>query len=217
LLAFGDSITETANVLDDGTYTEGVRSNWPKFIGAMIASNSIKSYAKSGASFREYVGQQDWQKISHQVERAGAHGIAADIIVIAAGTNDGTANLGDYATAMGKATLNDLDRTKTIESMRWAFWTIRTLYPNADCFAVLPIQRADVESSDRQTLLDAISRMAKRYNFVVIDAHNESGIVKDFEVWNAAGRDLYDGLHPAVSGQIKMAKLISSKIKAQLS
>jgi lysophospholipase L1-like esterase len=98
--------------------------------------------------------------------------------------------------------------------MRWAFWTIRTSYPNAFCFAVTPIQRADIETAAFQPLLDALTQIAKRYGFLVIDAHSESGIVKDFEAVGSTGRDLYDGLHPNARGQIKMARLLSAKIKS---
>jgi len=56
--------------------------------------------------------------------------------------------------------------------------------------------------------------MSGRYGFTVIDCHNETGIVKDSEVWGSNGRDLSDGLHPKTSGQIKQAKLISAKIKS---
>jgi lysophospholipase L1-like esterase len=215
-LMFGDSITETATVDNSGSYTEGTRSNWPKFAMTTLGASIWANYAKSGATFREYVGQSDFQKISHQITRAGIDARLADVIIVAAGTNDGTANLGNYTTAMGRATLGDLDRSLTIEAMRWAFWTIRTTWPAARCYAMLPIQRADLETSDRQTLLDAISQMARRYNFVLIDAHNESNIVKDFEVVSAAGRDLYDGLHPSVSGQQKMAALVVSKLSSTL-
>lgn len=211
-LMFGDSITQTGNV-DVGDFGLGFRSNWPQFAYSQLQMAEIKNYAKSGASFREYLGQLVWQKISHQINSAATNGEEPDVIVISAGTNDNINNLGDYDTAMGKNDLASLDMALTIEAMRWAFWTIRQSWPAATCFAATPIQRADVESSVRQPLLNAITQMAKRYGFIVIDAHNESGIVKDFEVWNEAGRDLVDGLHPNPSGQKKMANLYSRVIK----
>jgi lysophospholipase L1-like esterase len=216
-LLFGDSITETATVLDDGTYTEGYRSNWPRFFGSMVRASGFVNYAKSGAAYRDRTGlTSEWQKISHQITKANEHGKTADVVIVAAGTNDGTDLLGDFATATGKATLGDLDRTKLYEALRWAFWQIRTFWPNATCFVVTPIQRPDVTPESRETMYAAIVSMAQRYNVIVIDGRNESGIVRDFEVAGSAGRDLSDGLHPATSGQEKMARLIAAKVRGAL-
>lgn len=214
-LLFGDSITQTGNV-DAGDFGLGFRANWPQYAYPRLQMADLKNYARSGASFREYGGQLTWQQISHQISTAVTNAETPDVIVVSAGTNDGTANLGSYETAMSKPTLADLDRALTVEAMRWAFWTIRQSWPEAMCFAALPLQRADAETADRQTLLDAIDQMAGRYDFIVIDAHHESGIVKDFEVWSAAGRDLSDGLHPNPSGQQKQANLYCRAIRNAL-
>lgn len=215
LLIFGDSITETATVSDDGKdYKEGTRSNWPAFTKYDLQVSQMWNYAKSGATYkdREINGTTvvPRQLISTQINTAIANNRPGDIIVVSMGTNDGASNLGSYETAMSKSTLDDLDRTKLYEAIRWAFWKIRTHYPNAFCYASTPIQR--VSNEQPQELLDAITKMAKRYNFIIIDAHNESGIVRDFEVPNGQGRYLYDGLHPNTKGQELMAKLYSRVI-----
>jgi len=215
LLGFGDSITETATISDDGSqYTEGVRSNWPAFTKYDLQVSQMWNYAKSGATYkdREINGTTvvPRQLISTQINTAIANNRPGDIIVVSMGTNDGASNLGSYETAMSKATLEDLDRTKLYEAIRWAFWKLRTNYPNAFCYAATPIQR--VSNEQPQELIDAITKMAKRYNFIIIDAHNESGIVRDFEVPNGQGRYLYDGLHPNVNGQELMSKLYSRVI-----
>ncbi len=208
----GDSITETGKA-DEGNFGLGVRSNWPDYAYPMLKMASLRNYARSGASFREYAGQLQWQKMSTQVAAALAYNVKPSIVVVACGTNDGTANLGDYATAMSKANLSDLDMSKTAEAMRWCFWKLAEGFPNAKIFAVLPLQRADFESEDRQPLLDLIRKMAERYGIVVIDAHHQSGIVKDFEKVNQPGRDLLDGLHPGPTGQLKLALLIVAIVK----
>jgi lysophospholipase L1-like esterase len=216
-LLFGDSITETATVLDDGTYTEGLRANWPDSFRSFVSAAAVVNYAKSGAAYRDRTGlASEWQKVSYQITKAIEHGKIADVVIVAAGTNDGATLLGDYTTAMGKATLADLDRTLLYEALRWAFWQIRTSWPLATCFAVLPIQRADATPESHVTMYDAIRSTAQRYNFVVIDALNESGIVRDFEVNGGAGRDLSDGLHPNTSGQAKMGKLIAARVRSAL-
>jgi lysophospholipase L1-like esterase len=210
-LIFGDSITETAVVSDDGaTYTENTAwSSWVTYAKNTLQLGTVWNYAKSGASYknrnllpRQYVGLQ--------ISSAMANNRPADIIVVAAGTNDGVTSLGSYDTAMAKTTLESLDVTNLYEAIRWAFWTIRKNYPNAVCFAATPLQRATNEPlSDLNT---AIIKMANRYNFIVIDAANESGIVRDFEVDGATGRYLADGLHPNTEGKKLMANLFSRVI-----
>ena len=89
-------------------------------------------------------------------------------------------------------------------------WSLRNKYTSATFFVGMPIQRTDREQPNE--LLEAIRKMAQRYNFIIIDATNESGIVREFEVQNANGRYLYDGLHPNAEGSKKLAKLYSNVI-----
>ena len=210
-LMFGDSITQTGDV-DKGDITGTTfRSNWPKFAKDMLKMSEYKNYAKSGASFREYTGQLTWQKISHQVQTAIDNSEKPDVIVLACGTNDATTILGTYEVAMGK-TIATLDMSNTAEAMRWALYKIKENFPNAVCFYCTQLQRADVETTDRETANNLMVKLAKRYGFNIIDCMNESGIVKDFEVWQASGRYLSDGLHPNVSGQQVQSNLIVSQI-----
>lgn len=215
-LLFGDSITETGNA-DVGDFGTSVRSNWPLFAKDMLAMATLKNYARSGASFREYSGQLTWQKITTQVNTAVTNGETPDFVVLACGTNDGVSNLGSYTTAMTKTSLATLDLSLTIEAIRWAMWSIRTNWPLAVCFAGLPTQRADFETATQQALYDAVTAMARRYNFVLVDATAQSGIVKDFEVNGSSGRHLYDGLHPNVVGQQLLANLYVASINRALS
>lgn len=211
ILIFGDSITETDYMNDDcSNYIENGWQNWPTFAKEILQVGKMWNIAKSGAAYRDRDGVEARQKISHQISSAIASGKTADIIVISAGTNDGGSSIGDYETAMGKTSLEDLDRTNLYEAIRWAMWTLKTNYPDAVCFAATPIHRADHEPIP--ALTEAITKMANRYNFVVIPAESESGIVRDNEVWQAAGHDLMDGLHPNENGQKKMARLYCNYI-----
>lgn len=206
MLVFGDSITETATVSDDGaTYTEGTNTNWVTYSKKALKIGELWNYAKAGAAYRDRDDVLLRQKISHQITTAIANKRPADIIVISAGTNDWQKNLGDFDTAMSKKTLNDLDRTYFYEAIRWAFWTLKTNYPDAICFVATPIQRAEADPFTQT--IEAIIKMAERYNFIVIPAHAESGIIKEFEVINGQGRYLYDGLHPDTNGKKLMSKL----------
>ena len=212
LLIFGDSITETAIISDDGaTYTEGIQPNWPLYSKIALKIGEMWNYAKSGARYCDWSSTQiqHRQMVSEQINDAIANNRPGDIIVMSLGTND-TIWENNYNVAMGKGTLEELDRTDFSQAVRWAMWTLRTNYPNAICFVATPIQRASKEPSNMMN--EAITQMANRYNFVVIPAHTESGIVRDFETVGANGRDLKDGLHPNANGQKKMSSLYNSYI-----
>lgn len=217
LLGFGDSITETATLSDDGaTYTEGTRENWPLYTQATLNFKEMWNYAKSGASYKDRVigtGTDTItnirQRITHQVQTAINNNRPGDVIIFAAGANDGNTNMGSYSTAMSKATLADLDKTLLYEAMRWCFWTIQTHYPDALKFVSLPIQRGSYEPIE--SLNKAIREMGERYGFIVINMTAESQIIRDFEI-NGNTRDLPDQLHPSKSGHIKMAKVMNRHI-----
>lgn len=215
MLVFGDSVSETATMNDDGTnYVEGGTgnnlSNWPTYAKEILETASMVNYAKSGARYKDTSTSDLRVKLSHQINTAITMGTTADIIVVSAGTNDGVESLGDFSTAMAKTTLESLDRLNLYEAVRWTFWTLRLNYPGAQFFAALPIQRADQETP--KELIDCIVKMANRYNFYVIDANSESGIVRDFENISAEGRDLADGLHPNAKGKLKMGFLYARAI-----
>ncbi|OTK75489.1 SGNH/GDSL hydrolase family protein [Acinetobacter baumannii] len=216
-LFFGDSITQTSRV-DEGIFDETTTPfpNWPTYAKDQLKMSGFRNYAKSGASFRESGQTNPWQMMSHQVNTAIANAETPDIIVVAMGTNDGvTANLGDYETAMSKPTLGDLDRSKTLEAARWAFWTIKKNFPNAVCFYANPLQRASADSTELAPLIDGLSKMARRYGFTLIDQHNECGIIRDLET---GSQHLYlaDGLHPNTAGRILQACYIVSVIIARM-
>lgn len=211
LLFFGDSNTETAKVSDDGaTYEEGWRNNWPAYVKRSLNAAEMWNYAKSGASYRDR-NLEPRQYLGYQIQSAINNNRPGDIIAVACGTNDGGSS-GDYATAMSKTTRESLDTKNNLyEAIRWAFWTIRLNYPDAVCFAITPIQRASREPIP--ALSNAIKEMAKRYNFIVIDAEYESGIVRDFEKPDANGRFLSDGLHMNTAGVQRLGEYISRSIK----
>ena len=216
LLIFGDSITETAKVSDDGTeYTEGFRTNWPEYAKGIIGVEKMWNFAKSGGHLKDDPGLEHRQWISNQIRAAINNVASADIVVLSAGTNDSNGKVGTYDEAMAAKTLEELDRTKLYSAIRWAMWTIRATYPEAVCFVATPIQRADRETD--AAVVNAIVEMAKRYNFVIIDANTECGIIRENEVWQAEGLYLYDGLHPNKKGAQRMAAYYSAEILHHIS
>lgn len=213
-LAFGDSITETSRVSDDGAYEPGIRSNWPVFFAPLVGVEAVTDYARSGAAFRDRGLADPWQRVTHQIERASAHGIHASVIIVSAGTNDADSppeTLGTFDAAMGKPP-GDLDLGLLYDALRWSFAEIREAWPNARCFAALPIQRADASPEAHATTHGAIRQMAEAHGCRVINATYESGIDRAYEVWGGEGRYLYDGLHPNVDGQKLMAALYARDV-----
>jgi lysophospholipase L1-like esterase len=203
-LIFGDSITDlnfNAN-------------NWPAIAATKLEWGYVKNVALSGATIKDTVGYTGNQILSGQITSAIASDPSnIDVIVIAIGTNDGTTNLGDYTTAMSKATLNDLNRvSSTYEALRWALWTIKNQWPTAVCFIATPLQRADVTNAAIAPLDTCIKDMAAEYGCIVMDARKESGITRQNETYGSAGVYLSDGRHPNSVGQLMQAKYFSSKI-----
>lgn len=213
-MLFGDSITQTGDP-DNGDFGIGFRANWWVTSNSELRAKSFMNFARSGASYREYPSQLVWQKISHQISYSLTTGYVPDVIIMSCATNDGLTNLGTYEDAIAK-NFADLDMTYTADAMRWAYHTLSQNYPKAKLFTCLPIQLAAVEPHTRQPLNDLLIKMANRYGFQVINVGGECGIVRDFETAGAAGRDLYDGVHPNSSGILKIASVITPAIRTRL-
>lgn len=212
----GDSKTTQRSIIA-GDYSEAETTiNWSTYFRELIRADGWHNLAVSGASYRHRVGLTAFQTISEQVTRLINTVDHIDRMVFAAGDNDGIDDLGDFATAMAKVDLEDLDQTKLYEALRWNFWSIRIAYPEVIGFAELPLQRADIEPSTRAALHEAITRMAQRYCFHVVDATYKSGIVRDFETWGAPGRYLFDGHHTNDAGKRLHADLWDSEVRAAL-
>ena len=148
-----------------------------------------------------------------------------DIVIFALGTNDGTPN-DTYDSAMEKtvlksdgysidvdATLANLDETKFCESARKAYLRIKSAFPMAQIYVVLPIQRS-YDEGVFGNLHTYLKQMAERYGAITIDGAGNSGITRDFNVRENLGLYLKDGLHPNEKGQNLLARLIISSLKA---
>ncbi|MBC70416.1 GDSL-type esterase/lipase family protein [Acinetobacter sp.] len=220
----GDSRVQTSNV-DVGDYSSASYvSNYPKFIKDTLKLSGFMNLAKSGASFAETTSAQlPFQKMRHQVQTAIDIGGNPTFFMLDAGTNDMNwyrsnqalqvpiDTLGSYETAMSKD-IADLDFSKTAEAMRWCLFKIREAFPNAVCFYATQTQRADTDPVYQEISNNVMVKLAKRYGFTVIDGLYGFEIIKDFEVWEASGRYLSDGLHPNLTGQQVMCNFYSSQI-----
>lgn len=194
-IIFGDSIS--------------LSNMWVAYISSMQLA-SATTYAVGGARYHNSSTSDLW--MSTQLDLAITNGETPDIIIFAGGTNDLGQTVGDYATAMGKATLGDLDLTKFYEALRWHYWKAGTQWTAATLYSLLPLQRADVQVLDYTAERTAMISMANRYDVLVIDQTVESGIVSDYENIGSNGRYLADGVHPNTAGKQLQGKYVSHKV-----
>lgn len=224
----GDSRVQTSNV-DIGDFTSASYvSNYPKFMKDTLKLSGFMNVAKSGASFAETTSAQlPFQKMTHQIQTAIDSGGNPTFFMLDAGTNDMNwyrsnqaqevpiDTLGSYETAMSKP-IADLDFKKTAEAMRWCLHKIREAFPNTVCFYATQTQRADTDPIYQEISNNVMVKLARRYGFTIIDGLYGFEIIKDFEIWNAEGRFLKDGLHMNLAGQQVMNNFYSSQIIQRL-
>lgn len=215
----GDSITTQASVInDDGSYTVN-RTNWTTHAEKFFEPKEWHNMAMSGGHYCNFASATPFQKMEKQVAVLTANFKDLDYIVISLGTNDMSSKhtLGSYETAMGKS-IDELDLTVFYDALRYCYFKLREAYSDAVIFVATPLQIADFDSvyAIRKPYYEAIEAMAKRYNCILIDACNESGIISDFEVKNGSGKYLSDGLHPNATGKAFHGDFMIKKIASHL-
>ena len=214
-----------------------VFNTWPNLLPNVLGCKDIRNYAYSGASYKdqERANGLEFQNLSYQIQVAlndvsnpnnvfPSVNYSPDIVIFALGTNDGSPN-DTPESALSKivlsedgysidvdSTLASLDKGKFCESAMWAFLTVKKAFPMALGFCVLPIQRANSETNT-QELHDYLSKMARRYGFIIIDGAYDTGIVRDLEVYHGLGTMLKDGLHPNEKGQNLLCRAILTAIR----
>ncbi len=210
---FGDSITATAGA--DGSPISG--GNWPSYAFPIMKA-SYTNFALSGAHIEDFTMSFPRQKFSQQIADAIATGIQPDAIVVSIGINSLNVADNDYDLTMAKA-INDLDITKVMDAMRINLRKIYESFPNAVLYYGTPMQAiksgAANEELTQRKIINQFKLMAQTFNFKIIDAFEEVGVVRDFEVNNGPGRYLTDGLHPNAAGKEKQGKYYANQIIAQ--
>ena len=213
-------------------------SMWAKILKESQAHGEIRNYAYSGASYITLTREEgnERQNLHYQIDVAmndldnpndvfEVDDYVPQIVIFALGTNDHTPN-DTYESAMSKtvyesdgktinvdATISALDETKFCESARKAYMRIKRAFPMAQLYCVLPIQKSD-NDTNLGTLHEYLKQMAQRYGCIIIDGAFDTGITRDFNVWDSLGTYLKDGLHPNEKGQNLLARAI---IKSLLS
>lgn len=210
---FGDSITATAGA--DGSPISG--GNWPSYAFPIMKA-SYTNFALSGAHIEDFTTSFPRQKFSQQIADAIATGIQPDAIVVSIGINSLNVADNDYDLTMAKA-INDLDITKVMDAMRINLRKIYESFPNAVLYYGTPMQAiksgAANEELTQRKIINQFKLMAQTFNFKIIDAFEEVGIIRDFEVKDAPGRYLTDGLHPNAAGKEKQGKYYANQIITQ--
>lgn len=141
-----------------------------------------------------------------------------DVFIFAYGTNPDV-SIGNLETALNGKTI-DQDNTFTMaNAMRWCVQEIRFQYPNCKVFISLPIQAASTSKNTllKDTKIPLMKGIAEALSVPIIDCFGECGITEKFEVENAPGRYLSDGLHPNVNGGRLQGEYIYRKVIQHLS
>lgn len=209
----GDSITATAGA--DGSPVSG--GSWVTVAFPLLKAK-YHNYALSGAHIEDFAATYPMQKMSAQIDAMIASGIDFKFIVVSIGINSLNVADNDYETTMAKP-FNTLDITKVMDAMRINFHRIVEAFPNAVLFYGTPMQAiksgAANEQLTQRKVINQFKLMAQTFNFKIIDAFEEVGIIRDFEVKDAPGRYLTDGLHPNAAGKEKQGKYYANQIITQ--
>ena len=204
VLFMGDSITALGG--------------WVTQFNKVMKTASFVNVAVSGAKWIEdSVIEYDGNPVSsgntpqnvmgNQVQKVLNHDYAApDIIMIASGTNDyvETSTIENQFTSAGAyIPLTSVNKATLAGSIRYCVETLLIKYPLAQVFLCTPIQAVEVIRPYVTTKQkgDIISAVADRVSIPAINSR-ECGIYGKFEVQNANGKYLYDGLHPNAAGGI---------------
>jgi GDSL-like Lipase/Acylhydrolase family len=245
LAAIGDSITRDSlvNPLNSPgvSLNPNPYDNWPRVAVPKLNASRYDTYARGGATFGTYGAQAGSLTLEGQITALianfTANAVTPNVIVIALGTNDyhasatgvsGYGGIGDFATAMGKVVAFDvsgnytptgptaLNKAVSLEALRLGLLRLRWKFPSVNIFVCSPLQRTLYTPVQMIPFIDGIAAIAGACGCYTIDCFRKSGIVREFEVEGALGRDLNDGLHPILPGWEKQGKMIAAEVIAAL-
>ena len=244
ILILGDSITTSTDVTVDASDLETTAYSWPDnpsrkrypwLFNKYYYPKEIRCYALSGATYSKRIDQENPRasminqaliSINDKTNPNNVFNQATfnpDIIILAAGTNQGT--IGSYTTAMSKtvyesdnhtidvdATLAALDQTIEIEAARYTLMKLKNEWPMAQMYVVLPIQRMSRDQITNAMNIE-LEKLAIRYGAIVINGC-DNGITQEGNVYDGEGTTLIDGLHPNQNGQYLMTRQILKSIES---
>ena len=200
ILVLGDSISDT----------QGTNYRYPYYIAQITGATQI-NYAVSSAGYAKNAlyphpiwGQAD-TKVCDMVVKAHTNGIACDLVIMAAGTNDW-----DFAAPLGQLSDVELD-TMTNPTFYWyvakAIKNLIEYYPMATYLVIIPLPRNQPSGSGNQhtvktatgkTLIDycnAIKEVCYWFSIPYLDMMQDSNL--HLESATAKAQWMPDGLHPS--------------------
>lgn len=207
---------------DSNTWLGGDSCNqskgWTKWFKEDIQPSTCVSYARSGATWtstsstkrnlEENIGVLgDDNVIYNQVERLKeAHDkgmqLVPDIIIIAAGTNDG------WFKAKRPRVLEGAGE----ESIRHNCQLLKDYFPHARIVLLTPIQKADTAiNKDIMAVTEIIKKVAKEMNLSVIDLYNKGCVKCKREMRKRTFT--YDGTHTNAQGAKRNGSLVAKELK----
>lgn len=173
-------------------------------------------------------------QVQYVINNRASFNPSPDVILIAAGINDGNFSVTDCGDAeiekffvdngraieLSEPTFDDRDtymsyRLKIAGAMRSAITRLQGVFPNAKIFVCTPIEccreLAGYETVSAKQQL--IAKTARRVGVDVIPLGEECGINGNSENLNSNGRHLIDGLHPNNVGSWRMADYLAKFIR----
>lgn len=225
---------------DGNSITAG--NQWSKTVVDLLGFSTHHNVAVGSATWACYPDTQEygsdnfagisngWQPTDDKVEMQKRHNnvskvhiqqfvaevkngnyLAPDVFVFSMGTND--INLGNAAEALKGENLDEIDLTTMAGGARWSIQTITEHFPNCRVFLCTPIQTGSPEHNKLNLRkIEILKEICRAFSVQVIDCYANSGISEKYEVWNARGRYLKDGLHPDIEGQQLMGRYIAKEI-----
>jgi len=232
VLFMGDSIT--------ALYME--ERGWPRYFSELLEPAHTVSTAVPGARWRDYPNtvydgnpvfingvHTPNNTMCNQMEKIKRHHADGDpdyadfdVILMAAGTNDGMPEDADTTDAQffkdGEyVPLADADTHTWGGAIRYVSESLYELYPNAVQFICTPIQ-ADDKFRPFRSILEkgrVLKEIAARLSVRYIDTLY-CGIYGRYEKQYENGRSLIDGLHPNKHGAEQMGSFIAMAVKEYL-
>ena len=209
LVTIGDSITKGTFTNDGEPMPISIANpNFSDVLKEKLGADILENYGVNGIAFCPINGEDGKFSICDTCLNFKD----ADIVVIAAGTND---FLGRYEKGNPLGSINDNTINTFYGAMSFVFSTIIKNNPKSKNFAVLPIKRKEEKMINSEGLyLDdyrkAMTISATKHGINVIDG---SKLDIDPEREQDVKKYILDGLHPNVAGHIKYGEFLYSYVK----
>ena len=213
IMLFGDSITDPAYTYSKWVTTM-VKETGAINVGNFAISGSKLAHIENATPTGNHTANKSVpNQVQYMLNNVASYE-TPDIIIVFASTNDNVSTKVGYDSTQFDGDLSSCDLTTFSGAMRWVYEKLIGQFPNALVVFVTPLQSADIERpyatqlQKRNAIIENCERLAVDF----VDAFRLSGIYDVFEIDNANGKYLADGLHPNSAGQTKIAKCVQNEL-----